>query len=149
MDTDKILELLGEPIMNQKLPEFYHKLNELALKDVELLHERYKSYGDSWCKRGGIGAYMVTVRKADRLEQYLKNSDPPYDIFKAAKDDPRDEGILDDIADLRRYLFLIEAYIRTEIINGNEDKDEGLDYESAVLHQSLLVGGKGGDNKGS
>jgi hypothetical protein len=32
-------------------------------------------------------------------------------VFKAYASDPRDEGILDDIQDLRRYLLLVEEHI--------------------------------------
>ena len=35
-----------------------------------------------------------------------------YDVFQAAAEDMREEGILDDICDLRRYLFLVEAEVR-------------------------------------
>ena len=37
-----------------------------------------------------------------------------YDVFQTAYEDSREEGVLDDIRDLRRYLFLVEAEIRMQ-----------------------------------
>ena len=74
------------------------------------LHSSEQSYGDSWKQRGGVGAFMMLARKWDRLEKQVNEYN--YDVFLAAKDDMREEGILDDIRDLRRYLFLVEAEVR-------------------------------------
>ena len=82
----------------------------LANQDVEGLHGSEQSYGDSWKQRGGVGAFMMLARKWDRLEKQVNEYN--YDVFLAAKDDMREEGILDDIRDLRRYLFLVEAEVR-------------------------------------
>jgi hypothetical protein len=77
--------------------------------DLYGLEKAGKSYGDSWKKRGGVGAFMMAARKWDRLEtQVIAHS---YDIFKAYELDKRPEGILDDIQDLRRYLILIEEEV--------------------------------------
>ena len=94
--------------------EIISLVEEVAKIDVEKLHKAEQSYGNSWKKRGGIGAFMMLARKWDRLEkQVTENS---FDVFLAAKKDTRAEGILDDIQDLRRYLMLVEA----EIIRGKE-----------------------------
>jgi hypothetical protein len=82
----------------------------LANQDVEGLHNSEQSYGDSWKQRGGVGAFMMLARKWDRLEKQVTEYN--YDVFEAALDDMREEGILDDIRDLRRYLFLVEAEVR-------------------------------------
>ena len=82
----------------------------LAIQDVEGLHESEQSYGDSWKQRGGVGAFMMLARKWDRLEKQVTEYN--YDVFQAAAEDMREEGILDDISDLRRYLFLVEAEVR-------------------------------------
>lgn len=82
----------------------------LANQDVEGLHSSEQSYGDSWKQRGGVGAFMMLARKWDRLEKQVNEYN--YDVFLAAKDDMREEGIIDDIRDLRRYLFLVEAEVR-------------------------------------
>lgn len=82
----------------------------LAGEDIHGLKIAEQSYGDSWKQRGGIGAFMMAARKWDRLEKQVTAHG--YDIFKAMQADTRPEGILDDIRDLRRYLFLIDAEIR-------------------------------------
>ena len=84
-------------------PENLRKLTE---EDIERLAKAEESYGDSWKKRGGVGAFMMLARKWDRLEN--KTNEYGWDIFEAIQDDNRPEGILDDIRDLRRYLLLVE-----------------------------------------
>jgi hypothetical protein len=86
---------------------------EIAEYDAEALTHSQKSYGDSWKKRGGTGAFMMLARKWDRLENQVKKFN--YDIFETIYDDPSPEGVLDDIGDLRRYLFLVEAEVRREL----------------------------------
>ena len=89
-----------------------NEVNTLSIEDTEQLHISEQSYGDSWRKRGGVGAFMMLARKWDRLEnQTIAHN---WDIFKAIESDERPEGILDDIKDLRRYLFLVEAHMRTK-----------------------------------
>jgi hypothetical protein len=83
------------------------QVKDLANEDVIELHKAELSYGDSWKKRGGVGAFMMLARKWDRLENQVDGHS--YDIFKAISEDQRPEGILDDIRDLRRYLLLVEA----------------------------------------
>tara|TARA_R100001369_G_C3317457_1_gene168357 strand:+ start:210 stop:545 length:336 start_codon:yes stop_codon:yes gene_type:complete len=82
-------------------------VGEIARKDVINLERAEESYGDSWKKRGGIGAFMMLARKWDRLENQVEKHG--CDIFHAVKGDQRQEGILDDIKDLRAYLLLVEA----------------------------------------
>lgn len=84
-------------------------VGKLSKEDVDALHEAEQSYGDSWRQRGGIGAFMMLARKWDRLEKQVNEFG--YDIFDAIDDDARDEGILDDIRDLRRYLLLVESHM--------------------------------------
>ena len=81
-------------------------LRKLTEEDIERLVMAELSYGDSWKKRGGVGAFMMLARKWDRLEKQVWNYG--WDIFKAIQDDDRPEGVLDDIRDLRRYLLLVE-----------------------------------------
>jgi hypothetical protein len=77
-------------------------LMELAANDVATLIHKGKSYGDSWKRRGGVGAFMMLARKWDRIEnQALAKG---YDVFEAC----RDTDMLDDIRDLRCYLMLVE-----------------------------------------
>ncbi len=87
--------------------------------DQMALIKARKNYGESWCKRGGVGAWMMACRKIDRIEKTLESGKvqtadgqatfDKWDILKAAEYDERPEGIIDDIRDLRRYLTLIEA----------------------------------------
>ena len=84
-------------------------IQDLANLDVAKLREAQVSYGDSWRKRGGIGAFMMLARKWDRIENQVTKEG--YDIFKTINNDPSSTGILDDIRDLRRYLLLVEGYV--------------------------------------
>jgi hypothetical protein len=82
-------------------------LESIAVADVAMLRKKDAEYGGSWKRRGGVGAFMMLARKWDRLEQAVERKH--YDVFAAAEDDKRDEGIIDDLRDLRRYLLLVEA----------------------------------------
>ena len=83
------------------------EVEKVAGEDVVNLDMAEQSYGDSWKQRGGVGAFMMLARKWDRLEKQVTEYN--YDVFKAVQKDKRQEGIIDDIRDLRRYLFLVEA----------------------------------------
>ena len=98
-------------------------LFNLVEDDVRELVEAEKSYGDSWRKRGGVGAFMMLARKWDRIEnQCIKEV---YDIFDTISKDPTDTGILDDIRDLRRYLILVENFMtKIHTIEKREDNYE-------------------------
>lgn len=85
------------------------RLNPIVDLDISSLEKAEESYGDSWKKRGGVGAFMMLARKMDRLENQVKKHG--YDIFSAIDLDRRPEGILDDIQDLRRYLLLVEDHV--------------------------------------
>lgn len=86
-------------------------LKIVAEDDVNHLIEKEKSYGDSWKKRGGIGAFMVFARKWDRIENMLSKFGPFYDIFAHISSNPTgaDSTVLAELRDLRRYLMLVEA----------------------------------------
>ena len=83
------------------------KVEILCSQDWTSLEKSEQDYGDSWKKRGGIGAFMMLARKWDRIENQV--NDYTYDIFLALDEDKRPEGLIDDIRDLRRYLLLVEA----------------------------------------
>lgn len=78
------------------------QLKKISDKINNTLKEKGVHYGDSWKKRGGPGAYMVTARKMDRIEQIVAQNG--YDIFRVMKENPG--GALDDIEDLVGYLML-------------------------------------------
>ena len=84
----------------------------ISAEDWTSLDRAEEDYGDSWRKRGGIGAFMMLARKWDRIEKQVY--DYTYDIFLALEEDRRPEGLMDDIKDLRRYLLLVEAHMRTK-----------------------------------
>ena len=84
----------------------------IGAEDWTSLDKAEEDYGDSWRKRGGIGAFMMLARKWDRIEKQV--FDYTYDIFLALEEDRRPEGLMDDIKDLRRYLLLVEAHMRTK-----------------------------------
>lgn len=82
-------------------------LSVVAQKDVDGLFAKDREYGASWKKRGGVGAFMMLARKWDRLE--LAVAAHGWDIFQLVEADRREEGAIDDVRDLRRYLLLVEA----------------------------------------
>lgn len=82
-------------------------VKELALQDATILAVADRQYGSSWMQRGGVGAYFVGIRKADRMKaQLAKYHD---DLRIAVAHDCRAEGIMNDLRDLRRYFYLWEA----------------------------------------
>ena len=87
----------------------FERMLRIARNDVAKLKVAEKSYGVSWRKRGGMGAFMMLARKWDRIENQVKAEN--YDIFSSYEKDKRQEGLLDDIQDLRRYLLLVEEHI--------------------------------------
>jgi len=86
-------------------------VKKLLESDLIGLTEAEKSYGNSWKKRGGVGAFMMLARKWDRIENQVKSHN--YDVIKALQADVSETGILDDIRDLRRYLLLVESEAET------------------------------------
>lgn len=97
-------------------------IETIAKEDAAGLLKAHESYGDSWKKRGGVGAYMVMIRKIDRMERQVKRYG--FDIVKAVEADPRVEGLIDDIRDARRYLMLIESWLRElGLVNAGDHRD--------------------------
>lgn len=86
----------------------WEKMKDVAQNDLTALQKAEKSYGDSWKRRGGVGAFMMLARKFDRIENQSMHCH--WDVIGAILDDPSSTGILDDVRDLRCYLFLVEEY---------------------------------------
>jgi|TARA_R100000315_G_scaffold62508_1_gene44625 hypothetical protein len=91
-------------------------LPSILEEDQKALTKAEEYYGNSWKKRGGVGAFMMLARKWDRIENQVtfqaQEGGDSYDIFRTLKDqadDETEEGIIDDIRDLRRYLLLVES----------------------------------------
>ena len=97
------------------------EMKNIAQEDIVSLIESEKSYGDSWKRRGGTGAFMMLARKFDRIEQQAEHCN--YDVFEAGIKFDGEDGLLDDIGDLRRYLFLVEQHIRSLESGGLIDAD--------------------------
>lgn len=96
---------------------FIDHVDKIAAEDAAGLHQANKHYGDSWKRRGGVGAFMMLARKWDRIERRLEKDDAHarlYDIFAHLAADERVDGLIDDIRDLRRYLILVEAEARAQ-----------------------------------
>lgn len=135
-------------------------LPQITRADVAGLNKAQKSYGDSWKRRGGVGAFMMLARKWDRIEEALRPGDgaaqgsarmfvgttipcAAYDIFRAAEIDKRTEGIIDDIRDLRRYLILVLSQFKA-IELGREDR---LAYVSYIAEVAEEVGRRTGADR--
>ena len=88
----------------------WQSIKDIAQHDINSLIESEKSYGDSWKRRGGTGAFMMLARKFDRIEQQSKDCN--YDVFEAGGKYIGEDGLLDDVGELRRYLLLVESEIR-------------------------------------
>lgn len=82
--------------------KFEDELLAIGQHDASTLIEKGRAYGDSWKRRGGVGAFMMLARKWDRIENQAKAKG--YDVFEAC----RDTDMMDDIRDLRCYLLLVE-----------------------------------------
>lgn len=89
---------------------YMDSLEEIALEGVQLIREKTATYGDSWKRRGGQGAWFTTVRPWDRLEGIVHRHGG--DVIAAVLADPTgaDGSALACIRDLRNYLLLIEAH---------------------------------------
>jgi hypothetical protein len=90
---------------------YHNHLEPICVVDVDEVTKKDISYGSSWKKRGGVGAYMMLARKWDRLEEVVE-SRYRYDIFAAIAHTGgggEDGTVLAEVRDLRRYLLLVEA----------------------------------------
>ena len=87
----------------------WENMRNIAQRDLEALKKAEESYGNSWRRRGGVGAFMMLARKFDRIEHQSERHG--WDIFEAGEAFKGEAGLLDDIRDLRRYLILVEDFI--------------------------------------
>jgi hypothetical protein len=96
----------------------------IAQKDLDALKRAEESYGDSWRRRGGVGAFMMLARKFDRIEHQSEKHG--WDIFEAGEAFKGEAGLLDDIRDLRRYLILVEDFV----LRTDNKEEEEWDYST-------------------
>jgi|TARA_R100001163_G_scaffold2433_1_gene3716 hypothetical protein len=108
----------------------WEKMKESAQNDLEALKRAETSYGDSWKRRGGVGAFMMLARKFDRIEHQAEKHG--WDIFEAGEVYKGEAGLLDDIRDLRRYLLLTEEHIMTNTTNIENLVEEADDVNYSV-----------------
>jgi hypothetical protein len=97
---------------------YLDQLQAIAQSDVNTIEDKEVSYGNSWKRSGGIGAFMMFARKWDRIMQRVAtrieaaNGIPGAsrdNVFEHLAADRRSEGVIDDIRGLRQYLLLVEA----------------------------------------
>ena len=100
----------------------WEDMRQIAQGDLEALKIAEESYGDSWKRRGGVGAFMMLARKFDRIENQTK--DQEWDIFKAGIEYSGEDCLLVDIRDLRRYLLLVEQQILNKINPPTDDEED-------------------------
>lgn len=114
------------------MSDYMDHIDGIVAEDTAKLREARKSYGDSWKKRGGANAFFMLCRKFDRMENQVQ--DLGYDIFRAALEDTRPEGIIDDIRDLRRYLILVEAEVIERMQNSLPVPDPNYNSNNPYRH---------------
>lgn len=99
--------------MNKQNMDHLNLITGILNNDLKVILEKEAMYKGSWKARGGIGAFFITARKWDALENMLSGRFG-YDIFKACIDGGEGDGTpMEQVRDLRRYLTLIES----EVIN--------------------------------
>lgn len=89
--------------------DYLKNLEAVCAYGNSVINVKTNTYGDSWKKRGGRGAYYTLVRPMDRLVKMVEEN---YhgDIFLALeKGGVGDGSPLDALRDLRNYLTLVEA----------------------------------------
>ena len=106
----------------------FNLMKEVAQQDLQALQRAEQSYGDSWKRRGGVGAFMMLARKFDRIEHQSEKHG--WDVFEAGRVFSGETGLLDDIRDLRRYLLLVEQEILTQDKIVDDDDTDSLDNDT-------------------
>lgn len=105
-------------------------IEQIANDDIAGLKKAQEEYGNSWLRRGGVGAFMMMARKFDRLERAIVQKHSG-NILEGIQNDQRVEGIIDDVRDLRRYLVLVASQAVVEM--DNEANSTYMDALSFVL----------------
>jgi hypothetical protein len=116
---------------------YLDQLESVARDDIQTIEEKEKSYGSSWKRGGGTGAFMMLARKWDRILQRVAthveaSSDTPGatrdNVFEHLSADRRTESVIDDIRGLRQYLLLVEAEMAArgvvEIGTARDDREQ-------------------------
>lgn len=97
-------------------------LHEVYEHDRETLVHKAKTYGDSWRKRDGNSVFHMIARKWDRIENICEGGRKNMlDVIREQEYQMDDGCLLAEVADLRRYLLLIEAFVRSEVSPPNTE----------------------------
>jgi hypothetical protein len=124
--------------------DFRDELEKLLTASIQVLDDKREGYGDSWKKRGGVGAFMVIARKWDRIEHAAKENG--WNLFEALRISRTD--LLDDICDLRNYLTLVQHEVVYGQREGNSDASFTPDsQESPGASAEELGVGDNGDSE--
>jgi hypothetical protein len=105
----------------------WERMRDIAQKDLQALKKAEESYGNSWRRRGGVGAFMMLARKFDRIEHQSERHG--WNVFEAGEAFKGEAGLLDDIRDLRRYLILCEEFILNSPDDINNEEMEEAEWE--------------------
>jgi hypothetical protein len=94
--------------------EHMKHIRDVVENDLEILKAKEKTYGGSWKKREASVFHMI-ARMWDRVENITNGGrDVLFDIIRQQEYGNDDGQMLAILADLRRYLTLIEAQMRAE-----------------------------------
>lgn len=120
-------------------------LQDVQAEDLRVLRVKERTYGGSWKRRGGAGAFMMLARKWDRLETMLGGDSSPdgvgwgYDVFRAVESEERDHRlggadgtVLAEVRDLRRYLLLVESEMMARGVVKPSPTQAGLSAQEAM-----------------
>lgn len=116
-------------------PSEERQLLEVLDRDALLIQQKDVSYGSSWKRRGGVGAYMVSVRKLDRIEHQVSQCGGMSRALSAIRAQEVD-SMREDIRDLRCYMLLILSELLPAPPNGR-----ALDLRTRlalVVHAELM-----------
>lgn len=110
---------------------FLEQAYRTAREDQTTLIGKGVYYGDSWKRRGGVGAFMMLARKWDRLDNLLSTTGSGPQLYAALQRNPG--NVQDDVHDLRRYLLLVED----EAMAQNDRLDKSAAEQGAALSEQL------------
>lgn len=83
----------------------FSRMREIANELIDTCVKKDREYSNSWCRRGGVGAFFTVWRKADRMEAQLKKNG--YNIFDVTGDPSATESLDETIKDFVAYLLLV------------------------------------------
>jgi hypothetical protein len=105
MNSTNTLPNISDSELGKQVNTDFHlmrtRLNEL----VDLAIKKDSSYGSSWKRRGGPGAYLTMVRKFDRLEAQMEKC--AYNVFDCSVAAEDGESIDETLKDAINYCALV------------------------------------------